>query len=212
MEALMSEIDGIRIEVGDGWAAIVLNMIVVGSRYPTAWNFRFRRAWRTCGRMRIHVTADTDDIGPVDAAKALSEIAWHRSGMTCEICGRGGCLRLGKRYALTLCRDHEHLIGERHPMDGMISDLWKAHVDGLVKMPPDYGAPDVIEDDLLGMWSRGEAGMREVQDILQMSRAQVMYASMSRGHELRVEEPTEDDKKVAEIVKALAAGKDNSRH
>ena len=37
---------GIKVEVGDGWSAIVLNMIVVGSRYPEHWKFRFHRAWR----------------------------------------------------------------------------------------------------------------------------------------------------------------------
>lgn len=87
---------GIKIEVGDGWSAIVLNLIVVGSRYPEHWNFRFHRAWRACGRMRIHVTLGSDDVESLEATKALSEIAWHRSGMTCEVCGRGADLRLGQ--------------------------------------------------------------------------------------------------------------------
>lgn len=80
---------GIKIDVGDGWAAIVLNIIVVGSAYPERWNFRFHRAWRNCGRMRIHVTTDADEIEAVNATVAFAEIAWHRSGMTCEVCGRG---------------------------------------------------------------------------------------------------------------------------
>lgn len=95
---------GIKIEVGDGWSAIVLNLIVIGSAYPEHWNFKFHRAWRNSGRMRIYVTTDNGDPASLDATVALSEIAWHRSGHTCEVCGRGGCLRLGKRYALTLCR------------------------------------------------------------------------------------------------------------
>jgi hypothetical protein len=204
---------GIKIEVGDGWAAIVLTIIRVGSAYPEHWNFKFHRAWRVCGRMRIHVTTDSDDIASLEATKALSEIAWHRSGMTCEVCGRGGCLRLGKKYALTLCRDHEHLIGERHPDDGRISDLWKAHVDGFIKLPVDYGLQATIEDDLLRMWSRGEAEMREVQEILQMSRAQVMYASMARGYGLHLEDDADVEEKGDAFARLISAAKDDvTRH
>lgn len=54
---------GIKVEVGDGWSAIVLNLIVVGSRYSERSKFRFHRAWRNCGRMRIHVTTDSEDLG-----------------------------------------------------------------------------------------------------------------------------------------------------
>lgn len=52
---------GIKVDVGDGWAAIVLEIIVVGSAWLAAWGFWFYRAWRNCGRMRIHVTSDGDD-------------------------------------------------------------------------------------------------------------------------------------------------------
>jgi hypothetical protein len=41
---------GIKIEVGDGWAAIVLSIIRIGSAYPEHWNFHYHRAWRACGR------------------------------------------------------------------------------------------------------------------------------------------------------------------
>lgn len=204
---------GIKIDVGDGWAAIVLNIIVVGSRYPEHWNFKFHRAWRACGRMRIHVTTDSDEPEALNATAALSEIAWHRSGQTCEVCGRGGCLRLGQRYALTLCRDHEHLVGERHPDDGKISDLWKAHVDGFIKLPPDYGVPAAMKDDLLKMWSSGEADMRDVQEILQMSRASVMSAAMDAGYGLHLEGDEDDDEEGAAFARLIAAAKDDgTRH
>ncbi|MCJ7997748.1 hypothetical protein J5N58_24470 [Rhizobium cremeum] len=52
---------GVKVDVGDGWAAIILNIIVVGSAWPPAWGFRLHRAWRNSGRMRIHVTTDGDD-------------------------------------------------------------------------------------------------------------------------------------------------------
>jgi hypothetical protein len=204
---------GIKVEVGDGWSAIVLNLIVVGSRYPEHWNFRFHRAWRACGRMRIHVTTDSDDIEAVNAMVALAEIAWHRSGHTCEVCGRGGCLRLGKRYALTLCREHEYLVGDRHPDDGKISDLWKAHVDGFIKLPPDYGVPATMTDDLLRMWSLGKAAMSDVQEILQMSRATVMSAALEAGYGLHLEGDEEDDEKGAEFARLIAAAQDDgTRH
>lgn len=204
---------GIKVEVGSGWAAIVLNLIVVGSHYPATWNFRFHRAWRACGRMRIHMTTAGPDADEIKAMDGLAEISWHRSGMTCEVCGRNGCLRLGKRYALTLCRDHEHLVGERHQEDGRINDLWKAHVDGYIKLPPNYGLPKVIEDDLLRMWSRGEADMRDVQEILQMSRADVMQASIEAGHGLHLEDDGDAEERGAEFARLIAAAKDEgTRH
>ncbi|MDK4723099.1 hypothetical protein PH552_27475 [Rhizobium sp. CNPSo 3968] len=203
----------IKVEVGDGWAAIVLNLIVVGSAYPEHWKFRFHRAWRACGRMRIYVTTDCDEVEAANATTALSEIAWHRSGQTCEVCGRGGYLRLGKRYALTLCRDHEHLVDERHPDDGKINDLWKAHVDGFIKLPPDYGLPAVMKDELLRMWSHGEVDMREVMELLQMSRTAVMSAAIDAGYGLRLEDDDDDDEKGAEFARMIAATQDDgTRH
>lgn len=203
---------GIRVAVGDDWAAIVQNLIVVGSRYPEHWNFQFHRAWRACGRMRIHVTTDTDDIEAVNAATALAEIAWHRSGMTCEVCGRGGCLRLGKRYALTLCRDHEYLVGERHPEDGRIRDPWARHVGASV-LPEGYDDPAVMKDDLLRMWSAGKAGMRDVMEILQMSRAAVMSAAIEAGYGLLLDGDEEDDEKGEAFARLIAAAEDDgTRH
>ncbi|RVH78098.1 hypothetical protein CN203_11420 [Sinorhizobium meliloti] len=61
---------GIKIDVGDGWVAIVLNIIVVGSAYPERWNFRFHRAWRACGRMRIYVTTNSDEPEALNATSA----------------------------------------------------------------------------------------------------------------------------------------------
>ncbi len=204
---------GIKIEVGDGWAAVALNLIVVGSRYPEHWNFKFHRAWRACGRMRIHVTTGSDDVEAVNAATALSEIAWHRSGMTCEVCGQGACLRLGQRYALTLCRDHEYLVGDRHPDDGKISDLWKAHVDGFIRLPPDYGIPAAMADDLLRMWSLGRAAMSDVQEILQMSRADGMSAALEAGYGLHLEGDEEHHEKGEAFARMIAAAQDDgTRH
>lgn len=162
---------GIEIEVGEGWSDIVVDILRIGSAFPERWNFRFHRAWRASGRMRIHVTTSSDDIECVKKTSDLSKIAWDRSGVTCEVCGRNGCLSLGTRYALTLCRDHEHLIGERHPDDGMISDLWKAHRDGFIKLPADYDDPEVVEDALLRMLSRREAAIDDVKQLLRMSRS-----------------------------------------
>lgn len=203
----------IRVEVGDGWAAIVLNIIVVGSGYPEQWNFKFHRAWRNNGRMRIHVTTEGDDPDSLKAAVALGQIAWHRSGNTCEICGRGAHLRLGQRYALTLCRDHEHLVGERHPDDGRIRDPWAAHVEGSYRLPPDYGDPETMKDDLLCMWSRGKADMHDVQEILRMSRADVMYAAIEAGYCLNLGEEQDAEEKGAEIARLISAAKDDgTRH
>lgn len=196
----------IKVEVGDGWSAIVLNIIVVGSSgYPGHWNFRFHRAWRNNGRMRIHVTTEGDDPDSLEATVALAKIAWHRSGQTCEICGRGAHLRLGKRYALTLCRDHEYLVGERHPDDGRIRDPWSAHVDGSYRMPVDYGDPEHMKDDLLRMWSRGKADMYDVQQLLQMSRAGVMDAALEAGYCLNLGEDPDAEEKGAEIARLNAA-------
>lgn len=85
--------------------------------------------------------------------------------MTCEVCGRGAHLRLGKRYALTLCRDHEYLVGERHPDDGRIRDPWARHVGGSA-LPEGYDDPATMKDGLLRMWSNGDADMRDIQEIL----------------------------------------------
>jgi len=203
---------GIKIEVGDGWSAIVLNLIVLGSAYPEHWNFRFHRAWRNSGRMRIYVTTDSDDPKSLDATAALSEIAWHRSGQMCEVCGRGGCLRLGQRYALTLCRDHEYLVGERHPDDGRIRDPWARHVGASV-LPEGYDDPEVMKDDLLRMWSRGRAAMSDVQEILQMSRATVMSAALEAGYGLHLEGNEEDDEKGEAFARMIAAAQDDgTRH
>lgn len=60
----------IKVEVGDGWASIVLDIIILGSGYPESWNFRFQRAWRNSGRMRVHVTTDSDDPASLEAAGA----------------------------------------------------------------------------------------------------------------------------------------------
>ncbi|KSV85562.1 hypothetical protein N181_23165 [Sinorhizobium fredii USDA 205] len=203
---------GIKVEIGDGWATIVLNLIVVGSAYPEHWNFRFHRAWRACGRMRIHVTTGSDDLESVNATTALSEIAWHRSGMTCEVCGRGGCLRLGKRYALTLCRDHEHLVGERHPDDGRIRDPWARHAGASV-LPNGYDDPAAMKDELVRMWSRGEADMHDVQEILQMSRASLMSSAIEAGYGLNLDGDENDDEKGVEFARLIAAAQDDgTRH
>ncbi|NKQ80341.1 hypothetical protein C3Y90_23710 [Rhizobium sp. UPM1134] len=203
---------GIRIDVGDGWSAIVLNLIVVGSPYPEHWSFRFHRAWRACGRMRIHVTTDSDDIEAVNTTVALSEIAWHRSGQTCEVCGRGGCLRLGKRYALTLCRDHEYLVGERHSDDGRIRDPWARH-EGASPLAEGYDDPAAMKDELLKMWSRGNADMRDLTEILQMSRAAVMSAVVEAGYGLHLESVEDDDKNGDEFARLIAAAQDDgTRH
>lgn len=202
----------IKIDVGDGWAAIVLNLIVVGSAYPSEWNFKFHRAWRNSGRMRIYVTTDSDEIEAANATAALAKIAWHRSGQTCEICGRVGHLRLGQRYALTLCRDHEYLVGERHPDDGRIRDPWARHV-GANPLPEGYDDPATMRDDLLRMWSRGEADMRAVQEILRMSRANVMYAAMEAGYGLHLEGDDDAEEKGAAMARLIAAAKDEgTRH
>jgi hypothetical protein len=205
---------GIKIDVGSGWSALILQLIVIGSAYSEHWNFKFHRAWRNAGRMRIYVTTESDDPASLEATVALSEIAWHRSGMTCEVCGQRGCLRLGKRYALTLCRDHECLVGERHPDDGKISDLWKAHVDGFIKLAPDYGAPATMTDELLRMWSRGEAAMSDVQELLQMSRADVMTSAIEAGYGLHLEGDADNaDDAGAEFAQLIAAARDDgTRH
>jgi hypothetical protein len=168
----------IKIDVGEGWSDVVLDLLRIGSLYPERWGFRFHRAWRASGRMRIHVTTSSDDIECVKMTADLSKIAWDRSGVTCEVCGRIGCLSLGTRYALTLCRDHEYLVGERHPDDGKIADLWKAHRDGFIKLPIDYDDPDVVTDTLLRMLSRREAASADVRQILRMARSPGLLAAI----------------------------------
>ena len=201
----------IKIDVGDGWAAIVLQLIVIGSAYPESWNFRFHRAWRNGGRMRIYATTDSDDLASLEATVALSQIAWHRSGMTCEVCGRGGQLRLGKRYALTLCGQHEYLVGERHPDDGRARDPWARH-EGAVTLPEGYDDPLAMRDELLRMWSAGKADIRDVQEILRMSRADIMYSAGDAGYGLHLEGDEEDDKG-AEFARLIAEATDEgTRH
>ncbi|MCV3768894.1 hypothetical protein [Rhizobium sp. TRM95796] len=204
---------GIKIDVGAGWSAIALNLIVVGSRYPEQWNFRFHRAWRNCGRMRIAATTDSDDPVAIEATVALAQLAWRRSGETCEICGRDAHLRLGKRYALTLCREHEHLIGERHPDDGRIRDPWARHV-GKSPLTEGYDDPAAVRDELLQMWSRGEAAMSDVQELLQMSRAEVMTTAMEAGYRLHLDDdPDAEYEKGAEFARLIAAAADDgTRH
>lgn len=195
-----------KIEVGDGWAAIVLNIIVVGSAYPESWNFRFHRAWRNSGRMRVHVTTDSADMDAVIATAALNDIAWQRSGTACEICGRSAELRLGQKYALTLCRDHEHLVGERHQDDGRIRDPWAAHVAGSYRMPVDYGDPEAMKEALLWMWSRGQATTYDVMQILRMSRTEIMSATYGQGLHL-------DDESAAAPSRQLSpVTDDGTRH
>ncbi|MBY5462108.1 hypothetical protein [Rhizobium leguminosarum] len=159
------------------------------------------------------MTTENDDPKSLEATVALSQIAWHRSGQTCEICGRGAHLRLGQRYALTLCRDHEYLVGERHPDDGRIRDPWARHVGGSV-LPEGYDDPKAMKDGLLRMWSNGDADMRDIQEILQMSRASVMYAAIEAGYGLHLEgDGVGADEKGAEFARLIETTKDDgTRH
>ncbi|RVH78097.1 hypothetical protein CN203_11415 [Sinorhizobium meliloti] len=82
-----------------------------------------------------------------------------------------------------------------------------------MKVPPNYGVPIAMTDDLLKMWSRGEADMRDVQEILQMSRASVMSAAMEAGYGLHLEGDEDDDGKGAEFARLISAAKDDgTRH
>lgn len=197
----------IRVEVGDGWAAIVLNIIVVGSGYPEQWNFKFHRAWRNGGRMRIHVTTDTDDMDALMATVALNDIAWSRSGMTCEICGTTSAhLRLGQRYALTLCDEHRYLVGEPHPGDGKVREIGR---DQQHWLPPGYDDPDVMKDALLRMWASGNASTYDVMRILRMSRADLMSAAYGSGLQLH----DNDEVCGTEIARLFVEAKDDgTRH
>lgn len=104
-------------------------------------------------------------------------------------------------------------MGERHPDDGKISDLWKEHVDGPIKLPPDYGVPAAMKDELLKMWSRGKADMRDVQEILHMSRATVMSAALEAGHGLHLESDEDEDENGAAFARMIAAAVDDgTRH
>lgn len=195
-----------KIEVGDGWASIVLNLIVIGSGYPDSWNFKFRRAWRNSGRMRIHVTTDTDDMEALKATVALSGIAWGRSGIMCEVCGRGAHLRLGQRYSLTLCEEHGHLIGEPHPDDGKIRELGR---DQQHWLPPGYDGPDGMKDALLRMWASGNASTYDVTRILRMSRSDIMSEAYGSGLQLH----DNDEVCGTEIARLFVEAKDDgTRH
>lgn len=119
----------------------------------------------------------------------------------------------GAGYAPTLCRDHEYLVGERHPDDGRIRDPRAAHVDGSCRLPADYGDPDIMRDDLLRMWSLGKAAMRDVQEILQMSRADVMYAAIDAGYGLHREEDDDAEERGAEMARLISEAKgEGTRH
>lgn len=171
----------ISVEVGGGWAGIVLNVIVIGSTFPESWNFRFHRAWRSCGRMRVHVTVDSDDFEAINATVALSEIAWEQSGVTCEVCGASAYLQLGQRYALMLCHQHDHLIGARHPDAERIGDPWSRHA-GASLLSEGYGDPAAVRDELLKMWVDGRAKRWDVMQLLQLDRFELDQAADVGGY------------------------------
>jgi hypothetical protein len=200
----------IRVDVASGWAALVLEIIVLGSGYPDEWNFRFRRAWRNGGRMRIHVTTEGDDPDALAALVSLQQIAWHRSGITCELCGRGAHLRIGQRYALTLCHEHSYLVGDLHPDDGKIRELHRDNQHGL---PDGYDDPLVMKDDLVRMWSEGAAGIGDVMEILGLSRAEIMFSASDAGYGLNSADDPDAEEKGAEFARLLSAARDDgTRH
>lgn len=105
------------------------------------------------------------------------------------------------------------LVGERHPDDGRIRDPWARHVGGSVLLPEGYDDPDTMKDDLLCMWSRGKAHMHDVQQLLQMSRADVMYAAGEAGYELNLADDPDAEEKGAEIARLISVAKDDgTRH
>ena len=94
-----------------------------------------------------------------------------------------------------------------------ISDLWKAHVDGFIKLPPDYNVPETMKDELLRMWSLDEADMRDVMEILRMSQASVMSAAVEAGYGLHLEGDEDEDDKGAAFARLIAAAQDDgTRH
>ena len=80
-------------------------------------------------------------------------------------------------------------------------------------LPEGYDDPATMKDELLRMWSDGKAEMRDVMEILQTSRADVMHASIEAGYGLHLEGDEDDDQKGAALVRLIAAAQDDgTRH
>lgn len=70
-----------------------------------------------------------------------------------------------------------------------------------------------MKDDLLAMWSRGKADMRDVMEILRLSRAQIVAAALEAGYSLHLEDDENAEEKGAELARMIAAAQyDGTRH
>ncbi|GEC34021.1 hypothetical protein EFR01_41920 [Sinorhizobium fredii] len=80
-------------------------------------------------------------------------------------------------------------------------------------LPNGYDDPAAMKDELVRMWSRGEADMHDVQEILQMSRASLMSSAIEAGYGLNLDGDENDDEKGVEFARLIAAAQDDgTRH
>ncbi|MBB4064012.1 hypothetical protein [Gellertiella hungarica] len=173
-----------KIDVGRGWYPLVLDAVLKISQLPDAWNARLRRADRMHGLLRVDVAVNlpdsSEELGDqTSTIGAIQRIARVVSMMTCEACGRDGRLRIGVRRSRMLCEDHACLVGERHPMDGLVSEIDRDRHPELYFRAEDA---DVEKAEIFRMWSEGIVPMRVVTDFLRIGRTDVYHAALEAGH------------------------------
>lgn len=87
-EALMMK--GIIVDVAWGWHSIVLSLIVHASNMNPDRNFRFASARRHLGCLQIEASYDQSCAAASEKCFAWQHLAWAKSSMTCELCGKPG--------------------------------------------------------------------------------------------------------------------------
>lgn len=199
----------IEIKVGRGWSAIILDAVVMASALG-AWTLS--RATRVHGALHLSHTGLVDLTDKeLENLEGWREVARLRSFYTCEVCGRPGRLRIGRTRARVFCGDHAHFVGDRWPeYDGKVLEL----NNECQRFSPPAGYGDEIQEreDILRLWSQGQAEMRDVCDFLRMDRAEVYCSSLGLGFGIHLVETPHDEQDAAELAQLLGSFPENTRH
>lgn len=146
----------IKIEVGRGWHALVLDAVVQVSTFPEAWSAQLRRADRLHGLLRLDIVVDHSDDLEAFREQTARVVAVQRaarvaSRKTCEACSREGQLRIGTSRSRMLCEEHACLVGERHPLDGLVREITREHIELYARAED----PVVERWEVVRLWAEG---------------------------------------------------------
>lgn len=107
-----------------GWAALVNDAAERVETYPKSWKSMIVGGKEKLGCCVLHIDCDYDQRGCRSEVERLREEIRLRSLSTCDICGKGGRLRLSS-VAKTVCDRHAAVLGDMREDDGMWADPWR---------------------------------------------------------------------------------------